>query len=438
MEKNARPPRRAFLAAGALAVAGCATEPRTDIRASRESDSLSGDIAAYASFGNKSAGGEGDNASGVWIETNLAQVGFIVERRSVPSAVIREENPALEISGVRLPITSHTLGPTKQFGSIKSSLRVWGAPANGIEADGAIVVAHLPNQRWSSAEQPLIRQTIERAFAQGAAALVLVTHGPTRELIRLNRRFEPVAHPGPIALLAPQAWANLPANALETGSATLSLNATESIRDAFNVVGRIDRGAGRTIVISTPRSGWTACVGERAPGIACFLALARRAPSLFPRHNLLFICTSAHEFENAGAAAILSDLAPSPEHTELWLHLGAGFAARDWHETGGQLAPLPSPDPQRFLVASPHLIDRARATFDGLTGLEAPYSTERGAAGELSNIIAAGYLAVIGLFGAHRFHHVAQDDMRCIEPAHVQAVLSRLDRLMRATAASSR
>ena len=54
------------------------------------------------------------------------------------------------------------------------------------------------------------------------------------------------------------------------------------------------------------------------------------------------------------------------------MHLGAAVAARDWHERGAQLSPLPSADPQRFLLASGALLNAARAAFAGQPGLEAP------------------------------------------------------------------
>ncbi len=63
---------------------------------------------------------------------------------------------------------------------------------------------------------------------------------------------------------------------------------------------------------------------------------------------------------------------------------------------------------------SPHLLATARDAFRGLSGLEAPYSSDELSAGELSNIIAAGYAPVAGVFGVHTFHHVVEDDARCV------------------------
>jgi hypothetical protein len=39
------------------------------------------------------------------------------------------------------------------------------------------------------------------------------------------------------------------------------------------------------------------------------------------------------------------------------------------------------------------------------------------------------------MFGAHRFHHTALDDMRCVEPSHTEEVLMRTQLLLDAAIA---
>ena len=130
--------------------------------------------------------------------------------------------------------------------------------------------------------------------------------------------------------------------------------------------------------------------------------------------DLAFIANSGHEYSNLGAEEMLREAAPRPAETAFWLHLGANLSARDWHDSVGGLHPLPGTDSQRYLVVSPPLLSAARQVFAGLTGLEAPYGSDVLSAGELTNIIAAGYPSLAGVFGLHRFHHVAEDDERCV------------------------
>lgn len=421
--------RRALLLGAPLATA-CATASAH----APDLGALEADLQTYAEFGSKNAGGEADNASGAWLERRLAEAGFATQRQQVEAAHIFTRTPRLRIGAAEADVECHDLGAAAAVDTVEGPLSIWGAHgAQTSAAPGAIVVAHLPHQRWSSALHPAIRSTVAAAFAQGASALVLVTHGPTRELIRLNRSVQPEPYPGPVVLAAPRAWAALSPSPAQGQRATLSLGARASERPAFNVVARIDRGGGPWVVVSTPRSGWTISAAERGPGIAILLALASWLPARFPQRRFLFVATSAHEYENAGGKLFLERLAPDPDSTALWLHLGAGFAARDWHEAGERLLPLPSADPQRFLVTSPYLLDAARAAFAGVAGLEAPYPSTEGGAGELREIVAAGHRAVFGMLGAHRRHHVSNDNMDCVDARHTCEVLLRLQSLLEET-----
>jgi hypothetical protein len=418
--------RRSALAAGLAGLAGaCASAPQA-----ASVGGAGADLAAFAGFGAKNAGGAGDTASGAWIEERLSALGFATERQAIPALEILVRQSALTIGERAVDLAVHDLGPSIAPARVQAPLFSWSPGLTSLSgARGTIVIAHLPARRWSSAAQPEIAEAITSAFAAGAGALILVTHGPTGELIRLNRPLE--NERGPLLLLAPKAWREFDLAAHVGREATLTLDAPQTTREAFNVIARHDRGAARSIVVSTPRSGWGVCAGERGPGVAALLALAHWMRERFTAHNLVFVSTSSHEFENAGGEAFIQSKAPAPDETELWLHLGAGFAARDWHEASGRLLPLASADPQRFLVASPDLVDHARAAFAGAPGLEAAYPAREGVAGELGNILAAGYRA-IGMFGAHRFHHTALDGMSCVEPAHTDDVLMRTQLLLEA------
>src|SRR3546814_8124489 len=161
------------------------------------------------------------------------------------------------------------------------------------------------------------------------------------------------------------------------------------------------------------------------PYTTLFRSLARWASRNASDHNLAFVCNTGHEYEYLGAGESLKEMSPKPQETAFWLHLGANLAARDWHDAVGEMTPLPGTDSQRYLVVSPPLLPTARTAFAGLAGLESPYSSDRISAGELTGIIAAGYRSVAGVFGIHRFHHVAEDDARCLS---ANAVAETTDR----------
>lgn len=400
---------------GAMGLEGAmAAEPAEVFTVGR----VEADLARYEGFGLKTSGGAGDAACGAWLAGELRALGFEAQAQAIevpyfePSVVSLAFGEAMVEGLAQAPVT--LTAPGGEPGPLVR-LEAWGADAT---AEGSIAVARLPFARWSTRHSPVIRRLLIAAAEQKVAALVLITDGPTGDALALNAA--PSAQERfPIITVGARAGDQLLAAAARGESARVHVAGRSGVRTAHNIVGRLKRGGGRRLVVSTPRSGWFGCMGERGGGVAAWLGLARWASRACPL-DLTFVVTSGHEYENHGGQAFLhSAHAPPPDATALWVHLGAALAARDWHEAEGRLAPLPSVDPQRFLVARPELVSVLRTAFAGQPGLEAVYGDEAGAGGELGEILAAGYPRAFGILGAHRFHHSPNDDMRCIAPEHV-------------------
>ncbi|TCM15392.1 secreted protein [Novosphingobium sp. PhB165] len=418
--------RRSFLAGSAALPAAAALPgipslvPMTEIRAA--TDTVAADLARYIGFGGKQAGGPGDIACGNWLASELQRLGFAVERQDVSTPFFDAERCELTSGAAKAPVWPQPIvTPTGPDGVTGTVVRVDPAGRSDFPLENAIALIDLPFGRWSTALAKPIREPVLAAFAAGAKAAIIVTNGPTGKVIALNADGRKAMFPGPVAVLAPEDAQPFLAAAARREAATLHLVGTGGRRPAFNFVGRIDRGKDRWLAVSTPRSGWYGCAAERGPGIATWLWLARWASKAVQDHNLAFICNSGHEYENLGAAETLKATAPKPAETHFWLHLGANVAGRDWHDAAGSMQPLPSIDPQRFLSVSRSLLPLARSGFAGHVGLETPYPSDVLSAGELNEVIGAGYQTVAGVFGIHRFHHVAQDDARCVD-AHNVAV----------------
>jgi len=393
--------------------------------------SVAEDLRRYIAFGGKQSGGEGDNGCGEWLAGELERAGFAVDRQSVPVPFFEPERCELVCGTARASVWPQPImRPTPADGIAAPLVRV---DADGHAArlpTGAIALVDLPFGRWSTATSPRIKRPIEAAFAAGARAVVAIVNGPTGKVIALNADGREPMFAGPVALIAPADAAPFRSGAARGEHAILHITGQGGRRPSFNLIGRIDRGAARWLIVSTPRSGWFTCAGERGGGIAAWLDLARWLPGAAQGFNLAFICNSGHEYEYLGAEEMLREIAPRPAETAFWLHLGANVAARDWHEAVGGMWPLPGADSQRYLVASPALLSAARREFAGLAGLEAPYASDVLSAGELTNVIAAGYPLVAGVFGIHRFHHVADDDERCVSAGEVARTIAAFRRLV--------
>ncbi len=110
---------------------------------------------------------------------------------------------------------------------------------------------------------------VDAAAAARAVGVVIVTTGPSGEAALLNAPEEPVS-PLPVGILAPKKSFPFQHAASDRAKATLILDAEMTRRRSQNVIGRIER-SNRWIAISTPRSGWFQCVGERGTGTSVFL-----------------------------------------------------------------------------------------------------------------------------------------------------------------------
>lgn len=395
------------------------------------SDPVARDLRRYIGFGGKQSGGDGDNACGEWLAEEMARAGFAVERQSVSVPFFAPQRSELVCGAAHASVWPQPIvRPTPAEGITAPLVRVDAGGQAAVPLDSAIALVDLPCGRWSTATSPGLKRPIEASFTAGARAVVAITNGPTGKVIALNADGRAPMFTGPVALLAPGDAAPFRAAAARGERAALHITGDGGRRPSFNLIGRIDRGAPRWLTVSTPRSGWFACAGERGGGIAAWLDLARWLPRAAPGFNLAFICNSGHEYEYLGAEEMLREIAPRPAETAFWLHLGANVAARDWHEAVGEMWPLPGTDSQRYLVTSPSLLPAARREFAGLAGLEAPYASDVLSAGELTNVIAAGYPLVAGVFGIHRFHHVADDDERCVDAGEVARAAAAFRRLV--------
>lgn len=425
--------RRTFLAVGAVSPAAVAmAKIPTGAR-----EQVAADLERYIGFGVKQAGGPGDEACGAWLCSELERVGFTIERQAISVPYFASDRAQLACGEAKAAVWPQPIViPTGAEGVTGPLVRVDAAGRADAPLAGSIALVDLPFARWSTAVAKAVREPITGAFAAGAKAAVVITNGPTGKVIALNADGRKPMFAGPVAVLAPEDAQPFLGAALRHTPATLHLTGITGRRPAFNLAARIDRGRKRWLAVSTPRSGWHGCAAERGGGVAAWLWLARWASRAVHDHDLAFICNTGHEYEYLGASEALKAIAPNPADTRFWLHLGANFAARDWHDWAGTLLPLPGVDSQRYLALSPALLPLSRGIFAGHPGFEAPYSSETMAAGELTEIIAAGYSPAAGVFGLHRFHHVAEDDARCVSAEHVATSAATFQQLIERVLAS--
>jgi hypothetical protein len=406
------PSRRGLL--GGAGLLGLAAAGPAAAAAPGDVAALQATLERYAGFGIKASGGPGDEACGAWLDGELSRVGYACRRQAFEVPYFEVRQASLTCGEAKASVIPQAIvAPTGPQG-LTGPLRLASQPG---ALTGAIALVVLPYRRWAALADPQAARPLADALARGAAGVVLVTTGPTAEAIALNVSTHRPVIERPVAILAPRDAAPFTAAAVQGQTATLILDGEgggAQRRPAFNLIARLDRKAPLSLVISTPRSGWFTCAAERGSGVAVWLWLAQWLAKTHHGVNVELLATSGHEYEYLGGEHYLPQ-APSPTATKLWTHIGASAAARDWHELGPRLLPLPSADAQRVLTATADILDRTRAAFHGVTGLEATYLADKVmAGGELVNVLDAGYRSMVGLYGGHRYFHTRDDDLRCV------------------------
>ena len=188
------------------------------------------------------------------------------------------------------------------------------------------------------------------------------------------------------------------------GSASVLIDGEDDpAAQAFEVIGNLD-GGGRRIVVSTPYSGWFHCAGERGPGVALWLALARWAATR--KANWTFVASSAHELNGVGIHRFVDKIAPPPGDVACWLHLGAGIATYAYEPKAGGIRKLPTVSPMRKLYTVPRFEGVLRDAFSDLPDLK-PIVTDK-PEGEMIVMAQKGY-PVMGFAGGSEFHHMPGD-----------------------------
>jgi hypothetical protein len=309
--------------------------------------------------------------------------------------------------------------PTGAAG-VRGPLALVEAAAIG-DVQGRIAVIVFPFARHAAlfAERG-VGQTVVQTARAGARAIIMVTTGPSGEAVALNSPEEPFV-PIPAAVLAPKRAAAIVEAARSRAEATLVIDGDATHRPSRNIVARVERGT-RWVAISTPRSGWFGCVGERGTGTAAFLELTDWAVRRFPNLSVFAMNSGGHEYFFAGSHRIIGQ-APPPASTLVWAHVGASIAVRDAREEGGRLVMLDTADPQRSVMATDAAREAVTTAFRGLSGLTPPTRVQTNA-GELSTFTDRGYATAFAVLGVHRWFHTVEDTLERVNAALVTPVVA--------------
>jgi hypothetical protein len=419
------PSRRSILQAMTVGVGAVGLESRLRAQAAPEMDAVSARIQAdmvhHSGFGMKRSGTPGDIMTAEWVTQRLRAASYKVDMLDFKAPFLVQRSVRLEAGGLTLDVYAQPPCATTGPKGVSAPLALIRTKADAANTKGKIALLVLAYGRYAALGRGGvgIGGIVQAAAAAGARGIVIVTTGPSGEAELLNAPEETVMSI-PVAIMAPKSSEHFQQAAAEGAQATFTLDADATHRNSKNVIGRLVRGK-RWIVISTPRSGWFNCVGERGTGTSVFLELAEWAVDRFPKHSIHLMNTGGHEYYFAGSRRVL-DLAPPPQSTDMWAHIGATLAARDAVESGSGLRMLDTADPQRSVMATPNLNAAVYEGFRGIPELEHAKPVRAGA-GELSSFTDRGYQRCFAVLGVHRWFHTIEDTLDRVDGRLVTPVL---------------
>jgi hypothetical protein len=372
---------------------------------------LAADLARHAGFGDKFSGGPGDLATADWVAERLRGLRYDVAESTFEAPFFVKRAARLAAGAAASDVIPQApVAPTGSRG-VTAPLALVEDAVGDVRGRIALVVAPFARHAALFPDRG-IGKTVVAVAEAGAAAVVIVTTGPSGEAVALNSPEEGPFVPVPTAVLAPKSSAPFVAAARAGAEATLVLDGEATHRPSKNVVARLRRGS-RWLAISTPRSGWFGCVGERGTGTAAFLALAEWAPRRFPDLSVFVMNTGGHEYFFAGSHRVLHE-APPPSDTPVWVHIGATLAARDVVQHDGRLVMLDTADASRTLMTTEAARAAVTEAFEGLSGLAQPVAV-RPKAGELSAFTDLGYTKAFAVIGQHTWFHTPLDTLACVD-----------------------
>jgi hypothetical protein len=390
--------RRAILAGGAWAES--ATLSHAAAADPLAGAALYADVKTYARLGEHRTGTAGDNATTAWLDRALRAAGYAVERQGFDYPVFDLVRSDLTLGGRTIGGFPYWTPGTTPAAGVTGPLSLTGGP-------GTVMLVDLPVGAGAGLDAPPPK-LISDAVATTPAAVVAVTESALGLMAALNRNPRAPPWPMPVLLVAGAEAAALKAAAGAGERATVRLVGTTTTRRAENVIGRRVR-PGKQVVVSTPKSGWLHCAGERGSGVAIWLGLARWLAASSD-HNITVVAASGHEFDGYGGDRFTEHLAPKPADTRLWVAIGANVAVYDFALRDGKIVRQAGPPASRTLGCSGALLGAAAKAFAGQRGYEKPLDLDtQNAPGELGHFRALGYRPLVGLVAASGLHHTRRD-----------------------------
>jgi hypothetical protein len=293
-------------------------------------------LAAWDGQGiHRTATAGGDNAGADWLAREAAALGATV---SIEEFALDRLDPVLaflEIDGEQIEAIPVFDAPATDAAGIAGML----GPVGG---DAEIVVAELSPRAVYSGEFATLRR------GGSHRGLVILCTGESPGMGLLNAESFRAPYGAPAIHVASEAREAVLAAAAQGAPARLVAESRRTPTQACNIVATLpgSGGAGRPLVVMTPRSSWWQSTAERGGGLVCWLESLRALVAAPPARPVVFTSNSGHELGHLGLDDFVARR-PGWEESATWVHWGANLGA-----AGGSLALVSPDDDLRELAAA--------------------------------------------------------------------------------------
>lgn len=405
----------------ALLVASCNSKNQnTDENKKESGKELFASVKKFVSLGEHRTGTPGDLETSAWLKSELDSAGFKTEYVEFPLKQFFFSDGNLTIGSTVAEV--FPVWPVKD----DTNLAQTGIVVDGdkllkpSEVAGTIVFTRLKHVHGVSTPETVAQ--INPFIKAGALAVLALTENSTNEIVALNTFQNQSAWAIPVYHFAPKDSALILQAIVNKTPVSIKIKGNMQAINARNVLGKIGTGS-KFVVVSTPISGWFTTGGERGPGIAVWLELAKWASkniAQYPDYTFVFTGHSGHELSILGAHAFVDNAAPKPEDTKLWIHLGAAVAVREWKEENNKWVLTDSVDSKRGIYYSASVADAFEKSFNTINAKKVKGTEENKETvkpgGEGALFKERGYNNLVSIAHAHRLHHVRTDNEQSTSP----------------------
>lgn len=370
---------------------------------------VAGIVREYDGQGDHRTGTNVDHSSARWLAAQARELGATARLEGFAVKRVDPVSCCVRIAGRRIEGVPFFDGGFTDGQGVAGTLGPLGSAA-------AIGLATIDTSMAAPSGGP--GPLLESIRSSGHAAVVLVTKGkrPGLSLSNASRFGQPSGLPviqvsdGECEWLAQRA-------ARGAGAVVVAEIARKATR-AYNVTVEL---AGTDpnldpVVISTPRSGWWQCAGERGGGIACWLEALRGLASAPSARRCVFVAVTGHELGLLGLRNYLARRPSLLRHCYRWLHFGANLGAPR--------------QPLRLQASDESLAEWAVSRLESC-GVSVGACSIRPPAprGEASLVQAGGVRYVAPICGSEVFHHPSDRWPEAIDTADLARIASAFSSL---------